>query len=276
MPGFSPLGSSPLGTPPPAGAAYSISMGWIEGDDTAALAAIVAPPSGAFAAIGWVEGDDTITLAAVVTPAGTTAVAIGWTEGNDTATIAAINTSPGETVEPITLAQAKDHLRVVGADEDAYITGLIVAAREAAEGRTQRALVPRNEVLALECWPAAIRLPWPPLQAVTGIEYDDQDDTEQTVPDSGYRVNSYVEPARITRKGTEGWPTVLAGDAVIRVRYRTGYASPSSVPASLRQWMLLAIGTMYENRESAAPCAQIYELPEDFMSLLLQPHVVYM
>lgn len=234
------------------------------------------PAGGATANIGWTEADDDVSISATVTSIAGVSAAIGWTEADDTVTIAAINTPTGETAEPITLAQAKDHLRVVGTDEDAYITSLIVAAREAAEGRTQRALVPRNEALALECWPAAIRLPWPPLMAVTAIEYDTQDDTEQTVPDTGYRVNSYVEPARITRKGTEGWPAVRTGDAAIRVRYRTGYASPSSVPASLRQWMLLAIGTMYENRESAAPGAQIYALPEDFMSLLLQPHVVYM
>ena len=37
--------------------------------------------------------------------------------------------------EPVTLADAKAHLRVDGTDEDAYITGLIGVARVAAEER---------------------------------------------------------------------------------------------------------------------------------------------
>ena len=45
--------------------------------------------------------------------------------------------------EPVTLAEAKLHLRVEHSDEDAYIGGLISAAREYAESFTNRLIAPR-------------------------------------------------------------------------------------------------------------------------------------
>jgi uncharacterized phiE125 gp8 family phage protein len=144
------------------------------------------------------------------------------------------------------------------------------------ERRTQRALVLREEVLALDCYPDAVRLPHPPLQEVLAIEYTDPAGDDQTLPDTAYRVNTYVEPARVTRASGATWPAVIGEEAAIRVRYRTGYASPASVPAPLKQWMLLAIGAMYDNRDQFIVGASVAPLPEDFMGLLWQPYMVYM
>lgn len=48
--------------------------------------------------------------------------------------------------EPITLAEAKSHLRVLYDDEDAYIEMLIAAAREYAENYQNRVYVERTDV----------------------------------------------------------------------------------------------------------------------------------
>lgn len=178
--------------------------------------------------------------------------------------------------EPITLQQAKDHLRVVIDDEDSYITSLITAARQMAEARTQRALVPREEVLALDCFGMAIRLPWPPLTELTSIEYLDQDGEQQTLAPETYVVNDHVEPARITRAAAATWPAPLSQEASVLVSYTAGYADAADVPAPLVQWMLLAIGGMYENREPIVIGATVAPLPEEFMCWLWQPYVVYM
>lgn len=178
--------------------------------------------------------------------------------------------------EPITLAEAKDHLRVVISDEDDYISALIIAARQMVEGRTQRRLVPGAQVLPLQVFTDGVALPGVPFGDVTSITYIDQDGAAQTLSTDVYEVNAFVEPATLERKYGQSWPAVQTGS--IRVNFTAGYSTPDDVPHALKQWMLLAIGTMYENREQATAMGAggFYELPESFMGLLWQPYMVYL
>lgn len=154
----------------------------------------------------------------------------------------------GPAIEPITLAEAKVHLRVDIADEDAYITGLIQAAREAAEDRTERALITSTWRVALDAFPATIYVPVPRLQEVTLITYLDAAGATQTLAESAYRVDSVSEPARITPVDT--WPETLAASNAVVVSYTAGYGhAAADVPMAIKQWMLLQIGAMYANRE---------------------------
>jgi len=178
--------------------------------------------------------------------------------------------------EPITLARAKAHLRVVVSDDDDYISDLIVAARQMIEQRTQRAIVTRTESLAFDTFPSVVRLPWPPFSQILEISYIDENGASATLPPENYVVNDYAEPARMTRASGATWPTHAAQEAAVVITYETGYAGANAVPVPLKQWMLLAIGAMYENREQCAAGVQIYSIPEDFMGLLWQPYMVYM
>ena len=60
-------------------------------------------------------------------------------------------TPPAE--EPVSLAEAKLHLRVDFPNEDALITALIAAARQAAETLTGRQLVTARWKLVLDSFP---------------------------------------------------------------------------------------------------------------------------
>src|SRR5580704_8568334 len=55
--------------------------------------------------------------------------------------------------EPVDLATMKQHLRVVNTDDDGYITGLIVAAREAVEAFTGRSLCIKGYRQSLDSFP---------------------------------------------------------------------------------------------------------------------------
>ena len=80
-----------------------------------------------------------------------------------------LNTAPA--VEPLTLDQAKEHLRVTDGADDAKISRLISAARRHVEGFLGRRLI--NQTWDLNCfdWPAGdvFHLPYPPLSSVTSI-----------------------------------------------------------------------------------------------------------
>jgi uncharacterized phiE125 gp8 family phage protein len=155
------------------------------------------------------------------------------------------------TVEPVSLSEAKLHLRVDGTDDDDLITGLIVAARENCELVTRRALVTQTRELTLNKWPVyrGIHFPVLPLQSVTAITYT-PDEGEAVVIDGGDYVVDTVY-GRLVLKADAVWPTAaLQVVAAIKVRYVAGYGSAVAVPQAIKQAMLLLIGEWYEQREA--------------------------
>ena len=161
-----------------------------------------------------------------------------------------VTVAPAE--EPLTLAEAKSHLRVDGTDEDTYIASLIAAARERAESETWRALVTQTLRAHLDCWPSAnyIKLPRSPLQSVTHIKYYDESDVATTMAPSDYIVSTAREPGRITLRNGKSWPTstLRAADG-IEIEFIAGYGLAADVPQQLKQGVLLTIGHWFENRE---------------------------
>jgi len=80
------------------------------------------------------------------------------------------------TAEPVSLEEAKWHLRIDTDDNDYIIEGLIKAAREHAEAVLNRALLSQTWCMYLEDWPDDedyIEIPYPPLQSITSIIYTD-------------------------------------------------------------------------------------------------------
>lgn len=176
--------------------------------------------------------------------------------------------------EPIALDEAKAHLRVVGTDEDDLITGLIVAAREMAEGRLNRTITQRERTEVFASWRDALALPKPPIVSVDAVTYTDDLGEVQTLDDGLYHAATYLEPAVIELAPNFQPPALHFRQHPIAVTYTAGYPE-GDVPRAIRQWMLLAIGTLYQNRESLVNGVSVAALPDDFMSLLLQPYRVY-
>ena len=175
-------------------------------------------------------------------------------------------------VEPITLEQAKAHLRVVIPDEDDYIASLITTAREMAEQRLNRTLVQRQLVAAFPAWSVRLALPKPPLVSVEGITYLDTDGAEQSIED--YDVYQYSVPAAVALPQGTAPPALRWRPDAIRVAYTAGYPA-GQIPSTILSWMLLVIGTLHENRETMSAGVQVFSIPEDFMQWMLQPYMVY-
>lgn len=178
------------------------------------------------------------------------------------------------TAEPITLAEAKANLRVFGADDDADITRMIRAARQMAEERLNRALMPQVLAFGADAFCGSLRVPRPPLRQLDSITYVDVDGVNQVLPGSAYLVDGFVDPPMISAAYGTPWPTTRAQASAVVVQYQAGYADAASVPEPIRQWMLLAINAFYEHR-SAIATEQTYALPEEFACWLLQPYKVY-
>ena len=164
-------------------------------------------------------------------------------------------------IEPITLDEAKTHCRVYGNDDDAYLTALIVAAREIAESSTGLALITQTWGIYLDGFPcSSIRFPIAPLLTVESADYVDADGAEQTLDPSAYVVDDKSRLGRIV--AVDSWPTTADVPNAVTITITAGYGQTAdTVPMPIRQAMLLLIGEMYENREESVIGVSAAQLP---------------
>lgn len=178
--------------------------------------------------------------------------------------------SAAPTVEPLTTAEAKNHLRVDVDAEDNLIDSLVVAARNVVEQHTGRQLITATWKLYLDDFPTKqIVLPRPPLQSVTSIEYVDTDGNTATWSNDEYRVDSDMESARITEEYGESWPVARDVTQAVTITYNAGYGDASSdMPEAFRQAIRLLVGHFYENREQVTVEGVPRTIPEGARRLL--------
>ena len=156
-------------------------------------------------------------------------------------------------VEPVTLTEAKLHLRVDHSDEDGLIQGLIKLARQDVERMCTVALIEQSWSMALDYWPDRtfeIRL-WP-VASVDSISWRDSAGDAHVVDPSTYAVDLASRPARIALVGGANWPDgELYPLGAVSIQFTAGFgADGTAVPARYKQAMLLLIGHYYENREA--------------------------
>ena len=161
-------------------------------------------------------------------------------------------TAPSE--EPLTLQEAKNHLRVETdfTNDDDLILGLIQAAREWAEGETDRAFITQTWDVTFSSFPCEsyINIPKPNLVSVTTLKYYDENGVEQTWDSANYIVNAGSLPGRVSLAPNIVWPTIQAGrDKAVTIRFVCGYGDASAVPEAIKSAIKLKIGELYENRE---------------------------
>lgn len=181
-------------------------------------------------------------------------------------------TPPAE--EPVSLDEAKAHLRVDHDTDDDLITALIAAARQFAETFTRRAFVTQTWRLELDAFPAEIRLPRSPIQAVTSVQYVDEAGSTQTLGSSLYVLDKATEPARLIPAYDQSWPAARNFTAALKVTYTAGYGDAAAVPQAIKQALLLLIGHWYERREAVSVAAPPAEMPMAVDALLWQ-HRLY-
>jgi uncharacterized phiE125 gp8 family phage protein len=153
------------------------------------------------------------------------------------------------TEEPLTTAEAKQHLVVEHSNDDTLIAAQIEAARRLAELRTNRQLVVATYDWKIDRFTDRIRLPKPPTVSVTSIKYIDTDGAEQTLDTSVYDVQPNSVPGEIRLAYQQSWPSIRMEPEPITIRFVTGYADAASVPQAIKRWMLMKVGDMYNHRE---------------------------
>ncbi len=161
---------------------------------------------------------------------------------------AALITPPA--LEPISLTEAKPHMRIDHDDDDALITAGIAAARVHVESTTRRRLITQGWRVYLDAWPKkrTVAIPIAPLISVDAVTVYDAEGQATVIDPGGYTVDTASVPGRLALAA--GAP-VSVGQVVngIEIDVTAGYGPTSiDVPTPLRQATMMLVAHWYEHR----------------------------
>jgi len=152
--------------------------------------------------------------------------------------------------EPVTVAEAKAHLRVDGEAEETLIASLILTSRLHVEAALGLALLTQSWRLSLDAWPAArdVELPLYPLQSVDELRVRDAAGAATVIGAGAYVADIGSRAPRLVRKGPLPVPGLPANG--IEIDFTAGYGDdPGDVPAPIREALLLLVAHWYEHRD---------------------------
>lgn len=200
----------------------------------------------------------------------------------------ALNLVTASSVFPVSLEEAKRHLRVAIDDDDDLIQSQLEAASDLVELTTGRQLTTATWELWLDRTPGGgsvgdrqstgwgpwdgnsasgwtdwglwwsqrfIDVPRAPLQSVVSFKYTDTSGVLQTWASTNYQVHAPAGPTaprgRIQPAYGVSWPVTLDQMDAVVLQFKAGYGdSAASVPQMLRRAILMITGDLYENREA--------------------------
>jgi uncharacterized phiE125 gp8 family phage protein len=164
---------------------------------------------------------------------------------------------------PVTLAEAKAHLKIEHADEDALLTDLIARATDTLDG-------PRGALarcLVTQTWRVAcagpihgrVALPMAPVLEITAARHWTAASAEVALDPNEFWLmgdadGAWIEPAM----GTP-WPALGPRADAISFDVTAGFGGAADVPPGIRHAILLLVGHWHRNREAAG--APIVALP---------------
>lgn len=162
-------------------------------------------------------------------------------------------TAPTE--RPVSLVEARAHLRVDHTDEDDLIAGLLDAAiahLEGVDGVLGRALCTATYELVLDAFPYedALRIPLPPLQSVASVRYYNAAGALTTLASATYLVDTVNQPGWVVLVDGASWPDTQPGANAVIIRFDAGHGAAAAVPAPIKAAIKLIVGHLYRNREA--------------------------
>jgi uncharacterized phiE125 gp8 family phage protein len=161
--------------------------------------------------------------------------------------------SIGEVKDPISVEDAKTHLRVISRSDDAYIKTLIRAAREMCEAWTGQAFSMQSVRQYFDSWPydGVFHLALSPLRSITSISYVNTEGETVDLDVDDFYVGA-VGPTKIKLKETQTIPSVncYSFDPIV-IEYVVGIDTTQEfeeIPALILQGIKEHVADMYVNR----------------------------
>lgn len=146
---------------------------------------------------------------------------------------------------PVSLAEAKDHLRVTADSEDMQIAIKLAAAAASIAEMTGRAMQVETWAMSARSFSGLVRLPKSPVRSLDSVKYYDAANVLQTATLSDFMLYqsddwAYVEPAQ-----GKSWPIPYAREDAVTITFTAGY---TVIPFDLRMAVMMKLADLYTNR----------------------------
>lgn len=161
------------------------------------------------------------------------------------------------TAIPISLEEARRHLRLSADDEDTLLVDYLHACRDYLQDEVTGGitLLTTTYDRVLPCFGGLrnrIELPLPPLQSITSITYLDPAGASQTLTENTHFASHKPSVGRgwVVPTPEYDWPdTADDRDNAVTIRFVAGY-TPATLPHKAKQAVRLMLGSFFEFRES--------------------------
>lgn len=145
----------------------------------------------------------------------------------------------------VSLATAKEHLKITGSDQDTLVTAWIEGITAHAEHVTGRAFINQTWRVTLDRFPDAIEIPTS-ASSVT-VKYYDTSGVEQTLDPADYVVDAVNVPGYVVPGVGKAWPETYERINSVAVDVVCGYgSSETSVPSGLKLYILAKLVEQYD------------------------------
>jgi len=153
--------------------------------------------------------------------------------------------------EPVTVDDAKAHLRIDTDAEDALIASLVLTSRLHIETALSLALITQSWTLLRDRWPITghVDLPLAPLRSVGEVRVKNANGDATVIPEQSYLIDLASRPPRLVWNNCAPPLPGLAANG-IEIELTAGFGDAAdSVPAPLKRAILMLTAHWYEHRD---------------------------
>lgn len=178
--------------------------------------------------------------------------------------------------EPLALPEVKKHLGEIWDDNDDMITSLITTSREMAETYTKLSLVDYTLVLHAQLSRGIFKLRQGPVKKVNSVKYLDINKQWKEMNPEHYSSFIFSQPAQLA---IIELPSDFSNEEHnLQIAYDTGWGdrtqgsitAKNPLPETLKQAMLMIIGTAYDFRSDLEKGTTVNKVPISSMFLMSQ------
>ncbi len=159
---------------------------------------------------------------------------------------------------PVSLAEAKAHLRVEHDDQDDLITAQIRAATAWLDGYAGilgRALITQTWRQEFGRFADHLPLPLAPVTAIDSVSYFDVGNVQQTLDPGLYDLFANARGAHVALRPGQSWPVTFRRADAVSVTFTAGYGAAADVPEPICQAILLIVQRLFDGADTEIDAA---------------------